>query len=78
MYDRDFDTYMDSYATFRSLCEKWISDSDIIITVENTDGFREYEKKAIDYLLESQFFGLTWDIGHSKAMPNGRLKYKSE
>ena len=37
------------------------------ITVENTDGFRDYEKKAIMFLLESPKFGLTWDIGHSKA-----------
>ena len=66
MYDRDFDTYMESFAKFRTLCEKWISDSDIRIVVENTDGFREYEKKAIEYLLESPVFGLTWDIGHSK------------
>ena len=66
MYDRDFDTYMASFARFRSLCEEWIADSDMI-AVENTDVFREYEKKSIDYLLESPVFGLTWDIGHSKA-----------
>ena len=68
MYDRDFDTYMKSFSVFREKCEEWIGDSDIKIAVENTDGFREYEKKAIDYLLESPKFGLTWDIGHSKAI----------
>ena len=67
MYDRDFDTYMKSFSVFREKCEEWIGDSDIMIAVENTDGFREYEKKAIEFLLESQKFGLTWDIGHSKA-----------
>ena len=67
MYDRDFETYMQSFATFRSLCEEWIEDTDMMIAVENTDGFRDYEKKAIEYLLESPKFGLTWDIGHSKA-----------
>lgn len=67
MYDRDFDTYMKSFSVFRGKCEEWIGDSDIMIAVENTDGFREYEKKAIEFLLESQKFGLTWDIGHSKA-----------
>ena len=67
MYDRDFDTYMRSFAVFRSLCEEWIGNSEIVIAVENTDGFRGYEKKAIEYLLESPKFGLTWDIGHSKA-----------
>ena len=68
MYERDFGTYMESFTRFRSLCEGWIGDSDLRIAVENTDGFRDYEKKAIEYLLESPKFGLTWDIGHSKAV----------
>ncbi len=68
MYDRDFETYMKSFALFRSRCEEWIGDSSIMIAVENTDGFRGYQQKAIDYLLESPKFGLTWDIGHSKAV----------
>ncbi len=68
MYSRDFDAYMRSFVTFRSLCEEWIGDSDVMIAVENTDGFREYEKSAVEYLLESPKFGLTWDIGHSKAV----------
>lgn len=67
MYERDFDTYMEAFADFRTKCEEWIGDSDIKIAVENTDGFRDYEKKAIGYLLKSPVFGLTWDIGHSKA-----------
>lgn len=68
MYERDFETYMKSFAAFRSLCEEWIGDSGIMIAVENTDGFRDYEKKAVEYLLQSPKFGLTWDIGHSKAV----------
>lgn len=36
--------------------------------IENTDGYKEYEHKAIEYLLESPCFVLTWDIGHSKAI----------
>ena len=68
MYDRDFDTYMQAFARFRALCEEWIGDSDVRIAVENTDGFRPYEQKAVEYLLQSPVFGLTWDIGHSKAI----------
>ncbi len=67
MFDRDFDTYMKSFSDFRTKCEEWIDDSEIRIAIENTDGFREYEKKAIEFLFESPKFGLTWDIGHSKA-----------
>lgn len=68
MYERDFETYMASFARFRDLCQAWIGESDLRIVIENTDGFRTYEKKAIEYLLESPLFGLTWDIGHSKAV----------
>ncbi len=68
MYDWDFDFYMKSFAAFRSLAEEWIGDSDLLIAIENTDGFLDFEKKAIDFLLESPKFGLTWDIGHSKAV----------
>ena len=68
MYERDFETYMKCITAFRENCEDWIGDTDVMIAVENTDGFRGYEKKAIDYLLESPKFGLTWDIGHSKAI----------
>lgn len=67
MYDRDFDVYFHSFLKFRTLCEEWIGDSDIAVSIENTDGFRGYEKRVIEYLLESPKFGLTWDIGHSKA-----------
>ena len=67
MYERDFDVYMQSFSVFRSLCEDWIGNSDVMIAIENTDGFPGYEKKAIETLLESRRFGLTWDTGHSKA-----------
>ena len=68
MYDRDFDVYMEYITQFVKKCEKWIGDVDIKIAIENTDGFREYEKRAIESMLESNCFVLTWDIGHSKAL----------
>ena len=78
MYERNFETYMQSFAVFRSLCEEWIGDSSIVIAVENTDGFRDYEKKTIAYLLESKKFGLTWDIGHSKAIREADVSFLME
>lgn len=68
MYDRDFATYMKAFTKFRDLCEEWIGEEDVKIVIENTEGFRGYEQKAIDFLLQSPKFGLTWDIGHSKAV----------
>ena len=75
MYDRDFDPYMKSFSVFRKRCEEWIGGSGLMIAVENTDGFRGYERKAIDFLLESPVFGLTWDIGHSKAIGETDVPY---
>ena len=78
MYERNFETYMQSFAVFRSLCEEWIGNSSIMMAVENTDGFRDYEKKMIAYLLESKKFGLTWDIGHSKAIREADVSFLME
>ena len=78
MYERNFETYMQSFAVFRSLCEEWIGDSSIMMAVENTDCFRDYEKKMIAYLLESKKFGLTWDIGHSKAIREADVSFLME
>ena len=78
MYERNFETYMQTFAVFRSLCEEWIGDSSIMMAVENTDGFRDYEKKMIAYLLESKKCGLTWDIGHSKAIREADVSFLME
>ena len=67
MYERDRDVYLASWRRFRDLCGEWIGDDPLRIAVENTDGFRSYELDAMDLFLESPVFGLTWDIGHSKA-----------
>ena len=67
MYDRNFPVYMEYFRFFRKSCETWIGDADIKIAIENTDGFRDYEKEAIECMLQSKYFVLTWDIGHSKA-----------
>lgn len=67
MYERNLETYITAFQQFVNLCEQWIGQSDIKIAIENTDGFREYEKLAIEYMLATDCFVLTWDIGHSKA-----------
>ena len=68
MNERDFDVYMEYISYFIKKCEEWIGNADIQIAIENTNGFREYEKSAIECMLESDCFVMTWDIGHSKAL----------
>lgn len=70
LYEQYFEDYMESWRKFRTICESSIGDSDIKICIENTNGYRDYEKAAIEYLLQSDVFGLTWDIGHSNAVAN--------
>ncbi|MDO5519713.1 MAG: sugar phosphate isomerase/epimerase family protein [bacterium] len=60
--------YLQAMREFRSMCEKAIGPDGIKICIENTDGFLEYEKEAVELLLESKAFALTWDIGHSHAV----------
>ncbi len=68
MYERDLDRYLEDCRQFRDQCAEWIGDAPLRIAVANTDGFRSYEQQAVDLFLESPCFGLTWDIGHSKAV----------
>lgn len=62
--------YMDSWKSFRAVCEDAANGANIKICIENTNGYREYEKTAIEFLLKSELFGLTWDIGHSNSTNN--------
>lgn len=68
MYERDFASYAEYFRVFMEKTKEWIGDANICINIENTDGFRDYEKKVIDEMLKNKQFGLTWDIGHSKAV----------
>ena len=40
---------------------------DVLLAVENNDGFTSHEREGVDRLLQSPAFGLTWDIGHDAA-----------
>lgn len=65
LYEQYNEEYMKSWETFRVMCEERIGGEPIKICIENTDGYRDYEQKAVEYVLESDVFALTWDIGHS-------------
>jgi len=78
LYEKYFKEYMESWRKFCAICEKCIGDSNIVISIENTNGYRHYEKSAIIYSLKSDIFGLTWDIGHSNAVANIDEKFISD
>ncbi|MBQ4522089.1 MAG: sugar phosphate isomerase/epimerase [Lachnospiraceae bacterium] len=70
LFEQYFEDYIGAFRKFMNLCEEEIGDSDIKICIENTNGFRSYEQSAVKLLLQSEVFGLTWDIGHSNGSGN--------
>ncbi len=57
--------YLQSIVEFRNMCETVVGDADIKICVENCDGYEDFQKEAIELLLESKVFAMTFDVGHN-------------
>ena len=57
--------YLKSIVDFRDMCENAIGEKDIKICIENCDGYEDFQKEAIELLLESKVFALTFDVGHN-------------
>lgn len=57
--------YLKSIAEFKAVCEKAIGNADIIICTENCDRFEDFQKEAVELLLQSPVFALTFDVGHN-------------
>lgn len=57
--------YLQSMRLFREECEKMIGSRNIRICVENSSGYTDFQQQALDLLLESPVFALTFDIGHN-------------
>lgn len=70
LFEQYEDKYLAAISEFRIMCEDEVGENGLKISIENTDGFSGYEQKAIDLLLESKVFSLTWDIGHSNSAGN--------
>ena len=64
------DDYMERIRNFRDECTCLIGDADITICVENTAGYLPFQCRAVETLLESPAFGLTFDIGHNYCSGN--------
>jgi sugar phosphate isomerase/epimerase len=64
LYEAYPDEYFSKLRLFRDICGKTVGSDDIRICLENTGGYRPFQKEGIRTLLESEAFALTWDIGH--------------
>lgn len=65
LYAQHRERFLDAVRAFRDTCAERIGGDRILICAENTDGWLPFEEEAVETLLESPAFGLTWDIGHS-------------
>lgn len=70
LYGEYREKYMAAIHRFRGMCEDITENFDVKICIENTDGYMDFEKEAIEELLQSDVFALTWDIGHSHTCDN--------
>lgn len=64
LFDEYREKYLQSIRRFREECEKSIGGSGIKVCVENCGKYTDFQVQALDLLLESPVFGLTFDIGH--------------
>ncbi len=72
VYEANEDVYLENLRVFRDEMTEAVGGSGVRICVENTDGYDlPFLPRALDLLLESPAFGLTFDIGHDHAL--GRI-----
>lgn len=64
LYAQYRDHYLTNIRTFRDLCTQAIGSDNTRICIENSGPFRDFHCEAIDVLLQSACFGLTYDTGH--------------
>ncbi len=64
LFDKYKDVYLEKMRAFRDVCGEWIGGADIKICIENCSGYLPFHKEAIEELLKSKVFALTYDIGH--------------
>lgn len=64
LYEQYREQYLQSIRLFRETCENNIGASNLKICIENSSGYTDFQLLALDLLLESTVFALTFDIGH--------------
>lgn len=65
LFDQYREEYLKGIRAFRDFCRECIGSAGIRVCVENYNGYTDFQKEALDALLESDVFGLTLDVGHN-------------
>ena len=56
--------YLSYVRAFRDLVDEKLRGRDTLFCIENTSGWQPFQHEAIEIMLESDCFALTYDIGH--------------
>lgn len=70
LYSQYREQYLHSIRLFRETCESHIGASHLKICIENSSGYTDFQLQALELLLESPVFALTFDIGHNYCINN--------
>ena len=70
LFEQYKENYIKSIINFRNTVENELKNTDIKICIENTNGYTNFQLEAIDILLQSLVFALTFDIGHNHCVDN--------
>lgn len=65
LFDKYRDYYRDNMLRFRDDVARAAEGSGVRICIENWHGYTDYQVPVLDELLESDVFGLTYDVGHN-------------
>lgn len=65
LFEQYKEEYLKSIASFRNTVLNALQDTDIKICIENTNCYTDFQIEAIDILLQSPVFALTFDVGHN-------------
>lgn len=68
LFEQYKDYYLKAVRDFILLCEKEIGASDIKICIENCNSFKPFQKQAVEKMLDSPVFALTYDTGHDHGL----------
>lgn len=76
LYEAYPERYLERLAKAVRECERAAEGAALKICIENTGGFAlPYQQKALELLLRSPLFGLTFDIGHDQTAGNPDKPY---
>ena len=67
LFEEYRERYLARMAELRAVCGEAAAKAGVMICIENTDGFAGFQQEALDGLLDSPGFALTYDVGHDHA-----------